>query len=558
VKKRVLTAVVAAVVMVTTAAQAFAQAAMKPIMVASVAGYDELIKDVAYLGKVADMPDLAQSVEGLIGFFTQFQGLAGLDKSKPIGIALNSDGAQFQVVGFVPVTDSNKLLGALAGALGQAQDAGDGVKSITVQRMQLLIKEQNGWAFVGITKDAFNNLPKDPSTLLGDLKDEYDIGIRLFIQNIPAQFREIGLAQLRAGMQQGLQQQPNETDEAFQARRKMTEQQIEALGQVLEEMDELTIGAAIDSVEGNAFLDLGVSVKEGGKLAKQLASLENVKTKHAGFLLDDAIVNLHIASVASESDVPQALATLDAARKQAEGELKKATDLTDEERANLERWLGEVFGVIGDTLKGGSINGGATVVGEGPITVVAGATVVGAQRLEKVLKEAIAYAQTKPDFAKAKVEVEYDSGNHAGVRFHTVSFPIPDDSDEARQAKQVLGNEVVLTFGFGADRIYFAVGEDGEETITDVIDESGTSTGEELPLELSIALHPLVNLAAKSNPDDENLAVMAKVLAEGDDYLTIESSIEGRTQFLTISLEEGVLRAFGLTAKAAAAKKQAR
>mgnify|MGYP000938061406 CR=1 FL=1 len=70
--------------------------------------------------KTCDMPDLAQSVEGLVAFVTQFQGLAGLDKAKPIGVAVNTDGAQFQVIGFVPVTDLGKLLSALQGAVGEA------------------------------------------------------------------------------------------------------------------------------------------------------------------------------------------------------------------------------------------------------------------------------------------------------------------------------------------------------------------------------------------------------------------------------------------------------
>ena len=83
---------------------------MKPILVVSLAGYQRIMDDLAFVGKLSDSPDLAKNLEGMITFFTQGQGLAGLDKTKPWGLAASTDGLSFQLLGFIPVTDLKKLL----------------------------------------------------------------------------------------------------------------------------------------------------------------------------------------------------------------------------------------------------------------------------------------------------------------------------------------------------------------------------------------------------------------------------------------------------------------
>ncbi|MBL8829952.1 MAG: hypothetical protein JNM18_23435 [Planctomycetaceae bacterium] len=556
-KKRLLAVALTAVVMVSTAVQAMAQE-MKPVIVASLAGYNELLKDIGFVGKVSEMPDLAQSVEGLVAFVTQFQGLAGLDKSKPIGVAVNTDGTQFQVIGFVPVEDLDKLLAALQGLVGEATDGGDGCKIIRVKGFPLFVKAQDGWAFISYAKDAFASLPKDPTKLLGTLHTEYDLGVRVHMQNIPQAFRDIGLGQLQAGAQQGMKRLPNESDEAFELRKKLTQEQIGGLSDAFKEMDQITLGVAIDSVDRRLFLDVGVTVLPGGKLAKQLAGLENVKSAHTGFLAeaDDSVANLHLASVMSEADAKQALSALESVRAQAMTELeKKLGNATEAEKAQVTGWARDVFDVLTDTIKAGSLNGGAALVGEGPITLGAGMIAVGGERIEKAFKEFIALAQTKPGYDKAQVKVKFDADEHAGVRFHTVTIPIPDD-EKGQQAKEFLGDEIVLNLGFGKNSIFFAVGEDGVEALSEVIDESAKGVAEAMPFELNVALGPIINLALLSEPDKEELKVMAEALEKGDDYISITTEANGLSQLMRLEVEEGVIRALGLTAKAAASKKR--
>src|SRR4029077_8894680 len=107
------------------------------VVVLTLAGYDELHGDLEFIGEIAEFPDLAKSVDGIIAFATQFQGLTGLDKSKPLGVGVTTDGVQFQPLAFVPVTDLKKLFGALAGNLGKPTDAGDGIWEIEARNVSV-------------------------------------------------------------------------------------------------------------------------------------------------------------------------------------------------------------------------------------------------------------------------------------------------------------------------------------------------------------------------------------------------------------------------------------
>ena len=59
---------------------------MKPLAVVVFSSYDELMKDVDFLGSLGGQPQASQMIDQMLQMFTQNKGLAGLDKSKPIGV----------------------------------------------------------------------------------------------------------------------------------------------------------------------------------------------------------------------------------------------------------------------------------------------------------------------------------------------------------------------------------------------------------------------------------------------------------------------------------------
>src|SRR5262245_56728845 len=111
--------------------------AMKPMVILSLSGFDEILGDVDFVGTLSGNPGIAQQLEGTLQLFTQGQGVNGLDRKRPWGAVINTDGAAFQPLVFVPVANMNQLLTSLAPLVGEAQDAGNGIKSINARRQKL-------------------------------------------------------------------------------------------------------------------------------------------------------------------------------------------------------------------------------------------------------------------------------------------------------------------------------------------------------------------------------------------------------------------------------------
>ena len=94
----------------------------KPVAVVAFSSLDELMTDVAYLTEAAGAPEYGEMAQGFLGPMT-----TGLDKSKPWGVAVMTDGTELKPLGFLPVTDLDTFLQIHAGNLGEAKDAGDGI-----------------------------------------------------------------------------------------------------------------------------------------------------------------------------------------------------------------------------------------------------------------------------------------------------------------------------------------------------------------------------------------------------------------------------------------------
>ena len=80
----------------------------------------------------------------------------------------------FQLLGFIPVTDLKKLLNALSGFLGDADQENGVYKLQAGLPIPLYLKEHKGFAYISQDSASFSSLPDDPVSLLGGLdKQEY-------------------------------------------------------------------------------------------------------------------------------------------------------------------------------------------------------------------------------------------------------------------------------------------------------------------------------------------------------------------------------------------------
>lgn len=553
-KKTLLSMMTVALLLAGSASRAAAQGDMKPILVVSLAGYQRIMDDIAFVGKLSDSPDLAKNLEGMITFFTQGQGLAGLDKTKPWGLAASTDGLSFQLLGFVPVTDLKKLLDALSGFLGDP-DQEDGVYKIQAGLpIPLYLKEHKGYGYLSQDAASLSSLPDDPTKLLGGLDKQYDVAVRLNVQNIPEVFRQLAIDQIKMGVEGSLEQGADESDKEFEERSKMTQQQMDTLVTTLNELDELTLGLSIDESARRTYIDLQMTAAEGTPTAKQMVSLPAPPSKFAGFLIPDAVATLHVNSKSSPDNTDQSLIMVNSLRQQVMSQLDDQDFGNEQVEATIKDVVGQVMDVLQDTVKKGVVNGGAVVVGDGPFTLAAGGLVSDASRLEAVVKKLADLAKNDGGIPADAIKLNADK--HKGVTFHTATFDVPDDDDNADLVEELLGDKVVLTVGIGKESAFLALGNKGIDTIKKVIDKSeGVTETTDKPLELTVSLAPILKLMSKAEDANPIIGAMAGTLKEsGKDKIQLSVQPVKNGALYRLEAEEGILKILGSAVKLAAAQ----
>jgi hypothetical protein len=534
--KRILVSTLAVVLSFVAAARALADD--KPVVAVTLPSYNALVKDVAYVAKLVGMEGAEKKIEEAADAFAG--GLEGLDKSKPLGFVVNTDGAGFTPLVFLPVTDADKLLKSL-GAFVASEDAGDGVKKLTSTMgagQAAYLKTKGGWAYVAQNAEALATLPEDPLKSLGGLDKDYDVATRLYLQNVPDLWRSLIINGVEQGVKATLRQKPDESEEEFAVRKKLVQAQVDNLVAMINDMDQVTLGWNVDATGKKVYLDIGTTVLADSKTAKKLAEqYKDLKTDFGGFFRDDAVVAMNGVSKITAEDATATAATFSELRKQLMDQLEKSDDFDNEaQKAKVKELANKMMDVLDGMIKGGRFDAGLAVLGDGPFTIAYGMYVPDPAAAEKAVKDVIKLAEEEGLLAK----VEYDAEKKGDVRYHRIT---PNLGGKDEEVSKVLGPEPKIIVGIGKNALYVGVGSVASKTLQLLIEESKAAAGKPaLPMQFSVALEPILKFVAKQDPDNEIIKALTESVAGGQDHVRITGRPIPNGQIARIEVEEGVVK----------------
>jgi hypothetical protein len=464
-----------------------------------------------------------------------------MDKTRPFGIILATDGTQFQPMLVLPITNLKLLLESLAGLLGDATDIGDGVLELNVFDQKIVVKEKNGWAFMGASPEALVDLPADPGKLFAGLDKSYDIGARLYLQNLPQEYRTLLIDALRGGVEAGLARQDDETDEAFDARKKLVTDQIDSLNKSVNEIEKLTIGLGLDAKARTARLELAIAAVAGTDSAKLMGQIQNSTSNFAGFLIPDAAAAINISAKVGKESTGQIAAAMQSFRAMVIERIDTAARLPNPASKKMAKEvIGEVLDAVQATLATGKIDVGATLtLGDNKIAVAAGAYVTEPKTIEDALKKLAKAMEKEKDFPGFKFNAE----TYQGVQFHTTQIPVPQDGTVAK----ALGEKLDVAIGIGPKSVYLALGTDGLKLCKAAMDRSKAEASKPVPpMQLNVSLTPIFKFAAAMQ-DQPNITALAEELAKanGKDKVHVTVTPEGLVTTIRLEAQEGVLKLLG-------------
>lgn len=549
-----LLAAAASAALLLAPTQALAQGSKpKPIAVITLNSLDNLLEDINFVGSLAGQPRMADQVRPFIGM------LQGLDTAQPVGLVLQADEVSPSGALCIPTKDLKMLLGGMQMFGVTNKEGPGGTVEIGAQGQTLFAKEAGGWAFLSMMPQMLENLPANPGQLFGDLTKDYDLSVRLHVQNIPEAYKETALSALEAGMESNMKRMEEESDEQFEARKQMAKLQVEQLKQAAQELDQLTVGMALDGQQQRTYLDIVYTAIPGSQLAEQIKSSSDAKTDYAGFFQPDAAMMLSFASKVKESDIGQIDQAFTAAYKQMVAKIdQEVEDASEEEKQVMKDLVSDIMGAFQATLKAGKLDGGMVVnVSPASFSLVIGGFIAEPGKIENSLKKFDELAKEK---GKAEYPgIDWSSATHRNVKFHTLSMPIPEGNDE-ENARQIFGNTVDAAIGIGPESVYFSLGRDCVDAVKNIIDASAAAPQKSIaPMEMSFSLRQIMEtVAAFADEDDkaqvEMIANMLSNEANGSDHVRIVVQPIANGARTRIEAEEGVLKSIGMAAMAAQMK----
>jgi len=531
---------------------------LKNVAIIAAAPYQKVVADVTFLGSLAGKPEWGQMIDGGLAFFTQGKAATAIDKTKTWGVIVQTDGQNFIPVAVLPVLKGDELLGVAKNYGAQIKDSDNGAKEVALPNQRsIFVKQENGLAFITTSAASLSKLPPDPQALLTKMVGEYDLTIHASVKNVPEMYRQFALQAMQAGVQNGMKKNEGETDEQFEQRQKATQAQMAQMQRMINEMDSLTIGWAIDSKQQRTYLDFAYTFVAGSKMAKQISSYSAPKTDFAGFYQPDAAATVTFATKgdpkAMAEDMAQFEASMNSARQQLNQEIDKKVDDTDARDA-LKAAASDAFDAAEATIKSGQMDGGASVhLSPNSLTFVAGAHVADTAKVESALKKLEGAAKKSPDFPGVK----WNAANHGSATFHTLTVPVPEGEKGPRA---LLGEKLDVAVGIAPEAVYVGVGKDNIDAVSKAMDASAKEKGKSVPpFEFALSLTPILEVAAAQAENDEQKEVLQKVAdflksdAQGRDHVRAVGTMVPNGIKYRLEAEEGVLKAMG---KASAAMQE--
>ena len=525
----------AAALALLAAPLSLASAQLKPVLVVSVAGVDEVLADIKYVTK-------ASGFEGA-GNTADFFGKAysnGVDRKRPIGVIVTpKEGGEFVSLSFVPISDMKAILAMLKEPVGEPKDAGDGVLELAAGPQTIFIKETGGWAFVAQQKEHLADLPADPTTLLGSLPKDYTLAAKVSVQNLPAELKKMAADQIRMGFESNLQNAPETPGFDREFIERIQRNGMENFIRMLDELDEITIGLNIDAAGQRTYLDIGMTAVAGSRLAKQVEEISQTKSSYTAFLAPGAAATLNFVAPVAKEDLEQMRTLIEGIKANAQKELDNDPNLDAPRRAAAKELIAGFIEVLQQTLEEGKVDGGAALMLEPKsLNFVAGGLVADGAKVESLFKRLAELAKDEPEAP----EIKLNAGKHRDVNLHTISGPNDDE-----KAREILGDKIHIVLGTGPKSLYVAFGKDGEGLLKKMIDQVAQGQGpkDAPPSQLNVSLLPILKFAASIEENPIIPAMVSVLEKSGKDKMTIVSELRPRGTNTRILVEEGVLQAIG-------------
>jgi len=530
-----------AVAPATGQAQDDAEAAAQttdPVVVVTLGSINKLTQDVNYLTGAVGQAQAGGMFNMMAVTFTQ-----GVDTTRPIGVIVPLVDGVPQPIGLIPTSDVKTVLKRLEAQTGPADELDDGTLVVAFGASTIFIRQADQWAVVAPRRDLLDVAPADPSELFKGLGNNYDLGVRLRMQRVPEQMRQMLTQQMRFGFESAMQRQQGADVDST---RQVAENTIKQLEQIINETDQVTFGINIDQQEKQVEVDVAFTAVPNTDLAAMYGSQVPVPSQFSSVIRPDAAGYYHAAVAISPEAVDQVRTNMDGTMTTIRNALKN-NNLTPSQQAEIEDLIDRVMQLAVKSMAEGRADVGALLLAnEEQFRFVFGSFVADGSEAAAIVKDLAKKVENEENAPTFKFDID----TYKEVALHAVEAEVPESEDEARA---MFGETLRVHIGTGPKAVYVAVGKNSLELMKELIDKAGSDKTANRPAgQLNVKLLPILQYAQSIESNDTLTAMIdALTRAEGDGEITLVQESIPNGQETEFTIGEGVLRAIGAASRQA-------
>ncbi|MEM9587051.1 MAG: hypothetical protein AAGA03_07190 [Planctomycetota bacterium] len=518
-------------------AAAPAAGANQPFLVVTLGSLNKLTQDLDYVAAVAGQADMAMTAKMFTGMYA-----SAVDMNQPIGVIVSLVQGAPEPVILLPTADVKTLLKMVEGQVGPSEELNDGTMVINAMGNNVYIRQSGNWAYLARNRDLFSTVPADPAGLFDGLGNNYNLAVRLRVQDVPVGLRDMLIGQIRQGFEQSMQQQGG--DEG----REIAENSLRQFEQLLDETDELMFGINVDSARKQLAIDTMATAVPGSKMAAMYAGQQAIPSQFASVIRPDAAMYYHGATSIGPETIDQTRDSLQGSIGMIKNALEQQADLSATDQEMVSKLVDRVADLTMNSVAEGKTDAGAVLLtGNGKLEFALGGFVADGNEAASIVKDLAKEVEGKPDAPRFM----FDQQTYGGVTMHVVEADVPAEADEARK---VFGDTLRVHIGTAPKAVYVALGDDSVPLLKSLIDGGKSDTGAAgRPLgQMRMTMMPILQYA-RSIESNEMMDQLIDALARSSDQglvtFTTEKIENGADSKIRIG--DGILQAIGVAAKAA-------
>ena len=496
-------------VVLATAASLFADeagpkpVAEKPYLTIFAASIDRLRIAYETVFDSAGRPDLAISLNERL---KSYRDLAGIERTKPLGIMTTWDDVAPAEIVFVPTDEIDELLKTATFDVLGFHSVGDNHYEIARPDSPYHVIIKKDYAFFADRASSIRGIRVTPNLLTQGLRDRYDLVVNYDLRQVPQPTKTKYIAGIRHQIEPWLQPLDNEAEESANFRKVFGQLLLDIGERLVLDTRTLTFGGRLDPKTHHLSLEVIIESVPKSRLANSLNRLATHRSEFSSLI---------------QPDVPAGLA--------------------------LNLPIGGLVDKIVGSKEGAAKNDSSLEAGLqfagtniGDLSLIAALSGPGAADLNDAIPRLIIKLEKSGHFIK--VNENFDL--HHGVTFHSLT-----PSGLPTAITQWTGSNVEIIVGQGKQTIWIGIGQPAPllERLVEAINRvneipASRSTGSLVNARIQARTFPELVSSDLLAPDAETAR---EVFSQGDDgfSLTVEPISDGLK--LRIDFEEGFIRLIG-------------